>query len=85
VGDGAERIGSLYNLIDFAELSANEELAVIEAIAILSEPEEEPGSRRHVMAGEALQRTVPAVWTFAQSILRATLSGELEKALHLHP
>jgi len=79
-----QRIGSLYNLIDFGVLTPAEELEVADAIAVLSLPEDEADLGSHIGAGETIKRLAPGAWRIGQPVLVATLSGALQTALHVH-
>jgi hypothetical protein len=70
-----QRIGHLFNLIDFTELDAAERLAVTEAIAVLSEPEADEKDPRRVTAGQTLKRLAPGVWNTAQPVIVSVLSA----------
>lgn len=79
-----QRIGNLYNLIDFGNLSQAEDLEIVEAIAVLSEPEDASDLLPHVNAGETIKRLAPGAWAIGQPMLASTLSAALQQALHLH-
>ena len=79
-----ERIHQLYNLLDFEDgLEEAERLQVIEAIAALSEPEQEEDDERLIRAGETFKRLAPKAWATATPVLQGVLQAWLKKSLGL--
>jgi hypothetical protein len=79
-----ERIGQLYNLLDFEEgLGESDRLEVADAIAILSEPEQDEENEQLVRAGETFKRLAPKAWASGVPVLQGVLQEWLKKKLGL--
>jgi hypothetical protein len=79
-----QRTGQLYNLIDFEEnLDESARLQVVEAIAVLSEPDDDAEDERKVRAGEVVRRLAPRTWDTARPLLQSVLSEWLKRKLGL--
>lgn len=77
-----QRIGALLNLLDFEDaLTQADRLEVIEAIAVLSVPDEPEEHQRQIAAGETIKRLAPKAWRAAQPVLIVTLPVLVQKAL----
>jgi hypothetical protein len=76
-------IGRLYALIDFRQLDEPIRLEVIDAIAVLSEPEAEEFDERKLRAGSNFKRLAPIMWSKTEPILSALLSAWLKRQLDL--
>lgn len=78
-----QRIGQLYNLIDFEDLDEADRLQVAEALAVLSSPDEGENQEDLARAGETFRRLAPKAWETAQPVLSGLLSSWLRKRLGL--
>jgi hypothetical protein len=79
-----ERIGQLYNLLDFEEgLDESRRLEVVEAIAVLSAPEDSSQVAEKVRAGNLFRKYAPGAWAAGLPVLQSLLSAELQGSLHL--
>jgi hypothetical protein len=79
-----QRIGHLYNLIDFQDnLDEADRLTIIEQIAMLSKPEDEASDEQRVKAGSVIKRLAPKMWEAASPVLQTVLSAELRRQLGL--
>lgn len=75
-------IGKLYGLLDFEEgLSPADRLEVVEAIAVLSEPEDPRTVPMRARAAAKIRQLAPGAWKMAQPILTSVLSDEVQQAL----
>jgi hypothetical protein len=59
-------------------------LDVVEAIAVLSKPEEPETVADRIRAGEQIRDLAPGLWGLAQPILINVMSAEVLQGLHLH-
>lgn len=82
-----ERIARLIGLLDSEEsLTESERLEAVEAIAVLSEPEDEgEPTEDRVRAGERLRRIAPKMWSAASPVFTALFTAELKARLGLPP
>jgi hypothetical protein len=80
-----QRIGRLIDLLDSEEsLGEAERLHVVEAIAVLGEPEDKGSSEDdRVRAGERFRSMAPKAWRVAVPVLTALLTSELRVRLGL--
>jgi hypothetical protein len=79
-----QRIGHLYNLIDFQDdLDKADRLTIIEQIAVLSKPEDEASDEQRVEAGSVIRRLAPKMWGAALPVLQTVLSAELRRQMGL--
>lgn len=81
-----QRIGQLYNLIDFEDgLDDAARLEVVEAIAVLSKPEDdgEVTEADRVRAGEKIKRLAPAAWKTAVPVLQTVVGSAIKQKLGL--
>jgi hypothetical protein len=79
-----QRIGRLYNLIDFQDdLDEADRLTIIEEIAVLSKPQDEASDEQRVRAGKVIKRLAPKMWKAALPVLQSTLSAEIRRQLGL--
>jgi hypothetical protein len=80
-----QRLGQLYNFIDEEDLDEAEHLAVVEQIAVLSEPVDEVSDEDRVRAGQRLRGISPKVWEAALPILQTLLTAKAKQELGLPP
>jgi hypothetical protein len=80
-----QRLAQLYNLIDDEDLDEAERLAVVEQIALLSEPVDEVSDEDQVRAGERIKSLAPKVWEAALPILQSLLTAKAKQELGLLP
>jgi hypothetical protein len=80
-----QRLAQLYNVIDDEELDDAERLAVVEQIAVLSEPVDEVSDEDRVRAGERVKSLAPKAWEAALPILQSLLTAKAKQDLGLPP
>jgi hypothetical protein len=80
-----QRVGKLYNLLDFEELDEAQRLTVIEHIAVLTEPVDEVTDEQRVRAGERLRSLVPRLWEAGLPIIQSVLTAGAKQKLGLPP
>lgn len=75
-----QRIGHLYNLIDFQDdLDEADRLTITEQVAVLSKPE--ASDEQRIKAGNVIKRLAPKMWEAALPILQTVLSAEIRRQL----
>jgi hypothetical protein len=80
----AGRAGAeLYNVIDDEKLDEADRLAVVEQIAVLSEPVDEVSDEDRVRAGKRVKSLAPKVWEAALPILQSLLTAKAKQELGL--
>jgi hypothetical protein len=80
-----QRLAQLYNVIDDEDLDDADRLAVLDQIALLSEPVDEVSDEDRVRAEERVRNFAPRVWEAALPILQSLLTAKAKKELGLPP
>jgi hypothetical protein len=78
-----QRLAQLYNVIDDEKLDEADRLAVVEQIAVLSEPVDEVSDEDRVRAGKRVKSLAPKVWEAALPILQSLLTAKAKQELGL--
>jgi hypothetical protein len=78
-----ERMGKLYDLIDYEDLGEAELLTIREQIAVLSKPEEEATEEQRIRAGETIRRLAPKAWEMFRPVAQSVLTAEVKRRLEL--
>jgi hypothetical protein len=79
-----ERIGRIQSLLEYEDgLSESQRLELVEEITVLAVPEERADHKKQIKAAGSLKRLAPKAWSLAQPILVATLSAEVQAAIHV--
>jgi hypothetical protein len=78
-----ERIGKLYDEIDFEDLDEATLLTVHEQIAVLSAPVDEVTDEAQARAGRRIRDIAPKAWEAIVPVLQSLLTAEAKRQLGL--
>jgi hypothetical protein len=78
-----ERIGKLYDEIDYEDLDEATLLTVREQIAVLSAPADEVTDDDRVRAGRRIRNLAPKLWEAGLPVLQSVLTAEAKRQLGL--
>jgi hypothetical protein len=78
-----ERIGKLYDEIDYEDLDEETELTVREQLAVLSAPADEATDDDRVRAGRRIRNLAPKLWEAGLPVLQSVLTAEAKRQLGL--